>query len=102
VFVAINGRDDHGLEYVGDALDRGATTLIIDAPESLDAATLAREDVTTIIVDDARVAMAQMAIAMHGDPSRRVKLYGVTGTNGKTTTTWVLRQLLEAVGEREQ
>ena len=100
MFVAINGRDDHGLEYVGDALDRGATTLIIDAPESLDAATLAREDVTTIIVDDARVAMAQMAIAMHGDPSRRVKLYGVTGTNGKTTTTWVLRQLLEAVGER--
>jgi UDP-N-acetylmuramoyl-L-alanyl-D-glutamate--2,6-diaminopimelate ligase len=100
VFVAVNGRDDRGLEFVADAIERGATTLVVDAPERVDAAVLERDDITTLVAADARVTMAEMAIAIHGDPSRRMKLYGVTGTNGKTTTTYVLRQLLEAVGEK--
>lgn len=99
-FVAVNGRDDRGLEYVVDALDRGARTLVVDAPERLAEPVMRRDDITVAIVDDARVAMAEMANAQFDYPSRRLKLYGVTGTNGKTTTTYVLRQLLEALGEK--
>jgi UDP-N-acetylmuramoyl-L-alanyl-D-glutamate--2,6-diaminopimelate ligase len=110
LFVALNGRDDRGPEFVGAALDRGARILIVDAPEliaderindaRINGERAGDEAVTVVVVDDARVAMAEIAGEVHGYPSRRLKLFGVTGTNGKTTTTYVLRQLLEAAGEK--
>jgi UDP-N-acetylmuramoyl-L-alanyl-D-glutamate--2,6-diaminopimelate ligase len=100
VYVAVNGRDDRALEYVDAALERGAAMLVVDAPERVAASSLDRDDVTVLIVEDARRAMAEMANALHDHPSHRLKLFGVTGTNGKTTTTYVLRQLLGAAGER--
>jgi UDP-N-acetylmuramoyl-L-alanyl-D-glutamate--2,6-diaminopimelate ligase len=100
VYVAVNGRDDRALEYVGAAVARGATTIVVDEPGRLDEAALRGANLTVVVVDDARVAMAEMANALHDHPSRRLRLFGVTGTNGKTTTTYVLRQLLQAVGEK--
>ena len=100
LYVAINGRDDHALEYVEAAVEAGASVVVTDAPERIPPRILAGDDVTVVVVDDARRAMAEMALLMHGNPERRLRLLGVTGTNGKTTVTYLLRQLLEACGER--
>jgi UDP-N-acetylmuramoyl-L-alanyl-D-glutamate--2,6-diaminopimelate ligase len=100
LFVAVNGRDDHALEYVPAAINAGAVAIVTDAPERMPEELHHRDDITLIVVDDARRAMAQMAQAQFGFPARGLKLYGVTGTNGKTTTTYVLRQILEAAGRK--
>ncbi|HVZ37747.1 MAG TPA: UDP-N-acetylmuramoyl-L-alanyl-D-glutamate--2,6-diaminopimelate ligase [Candidatus Kapabacteria bacterium] len=100
LFVAVNGPDDRGIEFTKAAILAGAAAVITDAPEQMPADALRDNDVTLIVVPDARKAMAQMAHALAGYPARHLKLIGVTGTNGKTTATFVLRQLLNACGER--
>jgi UDP-N-acetylmuramoyl-L-alanyl-D-glutamate--2,6-diaminopimelate ligase len=100
LFVAVNGRDDRGVEFVPAAIDAGAGVIVSDVPERMPVALLDANDVTLVVVQDARLAMAQMADHLFDYPARRLKLYAVTGTNGKTTTTYVLRQLLEALGEK--
>ena len=100
VYVAVSGRDDHGPEYIGAALEAGAAILVVDDEAHLDDAARQRDDLTILLVEDARIAMAELANALLDYPSRRLSLYGVTGTNGKTTTTYVLRQLLESSGQK--
>lgn len=100
VFIAVNGRDDHGIEYVGAAIAAGASVIVIDSPERVDDAILHNDDLTILLVEDARIAMAEISNALLENPSRRLALYAVTGTNGKTTTTYVLRQLLESSGRK--
>jgi len=100
VYVAVNGRDDHGLEYLPAAIEAGATIIVADAPERTAGILADRDDLTVVIVDDARQAMAEMASALFDYPSRKLKVFGVTGTNGKTTTAYMLLQLMEACGER--
>ncbi len=56
--------------------------------------------VPQVLVDDVRAAMAPLAAALHGHPSQRMAVVGITGTNGKTTTTFLLRSVLEAAGRR--
>jgi UDP-N-acetylmuramoyl-L-alanyl-D-glutamate--2,6-diaminopimelate ligase len=97
LFVAVNGPDDQGLTWVSQAIDKGASTLVVDEPGILPA--LAGTDVTIVVVEDARLAMAQMAHELAGYPARKLNVYGITGTNGKTTVACVLRQLLEACGQ---
>jgi len=97
LYVAVNGPDDRALAFIPMALANGATTLVTDAPESIE--TPMDDDITIIVVDDARHAMAQMAHRMAGYPARKLNIYGVTGTNGKTTVAFVLKQLLEACGK---
>lgn len=99
LYVAVADRDDHGLEFLLPAVAAGATIVVADAPERIPAGILGK-DLTLVLVEDARRAMAEMAHALFGNPAGSLKLYGVTGTNGKTTVTYVLRQLLEACGER--
>ena len=94
LYVAINGRDDHGVEFIDSAMEAGATTLVVDDAEHI-SEEIAAEDMTIVIVEDARRAMAQMAAALNDFASRRLRILGITGTNGKTTTAWVLRQILE-------
>jgi len=100
LYVAINGRDDHGLEYVGAAIEAGAVVIVTDAPDRIPEHISSMGYITLVVVEDARRSMAEMAQALHDHPGRRLKLFGVTGTNGKTTVTYILRQLLEACGER--
>ncbi len=99
LFVAVADRDDHGPEFIPTAVEAGATVIVSDAPEHIPGG-LSNDDVTLVVVDDARRAMAEMSHRMFDYPARRLKLYGVTGTNGKTTVSYVLHQLLDACGER--
>ena len=93
VFVAIPGYHADGHRFIGDALARGAGAVVHEARTAPD------PRATFVRVPDSRLALARLATAFYGDPSRQLRLIGVTGTNGKTTTTYLLRAVLEAWGE---
>ena len=78
---------DDGVQYVNEAIANGATSLLVDRP-------LADVSVPQCIVPDVRSAFSRLCEALAGDLSRRLDVVGVTGTNGKTTTTWLIRSLL--------
>ncbi|HZK06547.1 MAG TPA: UDP-N-acetylmuramoyl-L-alanyl-D-glutamate--2,6-diaminopimelate ligase [Actinomycetaceae bacterium] len=92
-FVAIRGARVDGHTFADDAARRGAIAVIGEGPP---------EGWTTplpyILVDDARAALADAAAVLAGDPSKRLDVVGVTGTDGKTTTSWIIRYLLRAAG----
>lgn len=100
MYVAINGRDDHGLKFATEAITAGAKIIVTDASDSLPAEIRDNQSITLVVVDDARAAMGEMVNRLYNYPAHRLKLFGITGTNGKTTTAWLLVQLLQAAGER--
>ena len=94
LFVAIKGLTMDGHRFVEDVMRRNATGVIseMDAPENFEGVWLK--------VSDARLALAKAAAIVHGDPSEELKLVGITGTNGKTTTTYLILALAEANNEK--
>jgi UDP-N-acetylmuramoyl-L-alanyl-D-glutamate--2,6-diaminopimelate ligase len=88
VFVAVRGARYDGLDYAADAVRRGAVAVVADRPAP------APTPVAWIAVGDARKALARMAARLHGDPAEKLVLAGVTGTNGKTSTTTLLEAIL--------
>ncbi len=92
VFVAVPGRRFDGADFAGEAAGRGAA-LVVAEVEPRAAATC-----PWVRVPDARAALAALAAAFHGDPSRDLQVVGVTGTNGKTTTTYLLESIFEHAG----
>jgi UDP-N-acetylmuramoyl-L-alanyl-D-glutamate--2,6-diaminopimelate ligase len=90
LFVARRGVTTDGAQYVADALARGATSVLVDR------STAAGAQVPTIIVDDAMEGLALAAAAIYGHPSFALEVVGVTGTNGKTTTTHLVRNAIDA------
>jgi UDP-N-acetylmuramyl-tripeptide synthetase len=94
LFVAVRGLTTDGHRFVEDVMRRGAVGVIseLDQPENFQGAWLK--------VADARRALAQAAAIINGNPSRNLKLVGITGTNGKTTTTYLVFALAEANGEK--
>jgi len=92
LFVAIPGFNQDGHEFLAEAAARGAVAAIIsrDIPVP--------EQLTSILVTDSRRALAALAEKFFDYPSRQLRLIGVTGTNGKTTTTWLIDSLLRAAG----
>jgi UDP-N-acetylmuramoyl-L-alanyl-D-glutamate--2,6-diaminopimelate ligase len=92
LFVAIPGFRRNGLDLVPEALARGARAIVAEAiPPGVDSAPL-------VLVPSARAALADLAAAFHGHPSRRLSVVGITGTDGKTTTAHLLSAILEARG----
>lgn len=88
-FVAIKGEHSDGHEFVGDAVMRGATAIICEDE------VMVPRHVATLRVPDSRIALAQLACAFHGNPSSYLRMFGVTGTNAKTSVTHILRHLLK-------
>lgn len=91
LFVAIAGSRDEGGKYAGAALAKGAVGIVSGTPLRDYAKSL-------ILVKDARRTLACLAAALNGWPARTLHVYGITGTNGKTTTAWLLREMLRAGG----
>ncbi len=91
LFCCLPGARRDGHEFAADARAAGAVALLVER-------VLPDIDLPQIVVADARSAMAPLAAAVHGDPSRVLDVVGVTGTNGKTTTTYLVRSALEAGG----
>jgi UDP-N-acetylmuramoyl-L-alanyl-D-glutamate--2,6-diaminopimelate ligase len=96
LFCCVPGATSDGHAFAADAVRAGAVALIVERP--LDEASLPRS-VTQIRVAQVRAAMARAAAACWGHPSRTLTVAGVTGTNGKTTTTYLLRNILDEAGE---
>jgi UDP-N-acetylmuramoyl-L-alanyl-D-glutamate--2,6-diaminopimelate ligase len=90
LFFCVPGFKADGHDFAPDAVDRGAVALVVQRPLGL--------GVPEIVVDDVRSAMGPAAARFHGDPTADLRVVGVTGTNGKTTTTFLIRELLEAAG----
>ncbi|MBA2626116.1 MAG: UDP-N-acetylmuramoyl-L-alanyl-D-glutamate--2,6-diaminopimelate ligase [Acidimicrobiia bacterium] len=90
LFCCVPGSHHDGHDHAPEAVDRGARALLCQRPLDL--------GVPELRVADVRSAMGPAAAAVHGHPDRSLDLVGVTGTNGKTTTTWLLQAVLEAAG----
>src|SRR5918996_4933442 len=92
LFFCVPGFTRDGHDFAPDAVARGAAALVVQRPLDL--------GVPEVVVDDVRAAMAVAAARLHGDPTARLRVVGITGTNGKTTTAFIVRSLLEAAGIR--
>jgi UDP-N-acetylmuramoyl-L-alanyl-D-glutamate--2,6-diaminopimelate ligase len=97
LFVALPGRRTDGKRFVREAVAKGAAAVAIESGADRDPA---REPTLGLEIDDLTRACGPIAAAVYGDPSRLLTLVGVTGTNGKTSCTYLLESILSAAGER--
>ena len=93
LFIAVKGERVDGHGFVEQAVQAGAVAVIAQAP-------VASGPLPLVLVADSRKALGLLGSRFHGDPSARLKMIGVTGTNGKTTTTYLCKALLEGTGRR--
>ncbi|KJR42431.1 UDP-N-acetylmuramyl tripeptide synthetase [Candidatus Magnetoovum chiemensis] len=94
MFFAIKGERTNGHSFIADAINRGARIIIYD--EDITTEHYQKEDVLFIKVEDARLALAHISAAFFGEPTKDVKLIGITGTNGKTTTSYIIKNILDS------
>lgn len=92
VFVCISGAVFDGHGYVKDAIDKGSVAIVAEKEVTV------QDGVTLIIVSNARLALACMSAAYFDYPASKLKTIGITGTKGKTTTTYMVRSILESAG----
>jgi UDP-N-acetylmuramoyl-L-alanyl-D-glutamate--2,6-diaminopimelate ligase len=93
IFVALRGAKVNGTQFLEQAIASGAEAVVSETEEL-------RTRATNVTVADARIALADLAAALFQHPARALKIAGVTGTNGKTTTTFLLKQICEATMHR--
>jgi UDP-N-acetylmuramoyl-L-alanyl-D-glutamate--2,6-diaminopimelate ligase len=92
VFVCMPGAVTDGHKYIPDVLAKGATAVVVERPVEVP------ENVTVLLVDNARLALAELSAAWFGHPAEKLTTIGITGTKGKTTTTYMIRGILEKSG----
>jgi UDP-N-acetylmuramyl-tripeptide synthetase len=93
LFVAISGLQADGHDYINLAIQKGALAVVVQKP-------IVKDDATIIRVTDTRRALAQLAARFYGNPSEKTVVIGITGTNGKTTTTYLIESILAQAGRR--
>lgn len=98
IFVAIKGFNTDGHNYIIDAINKGAEAIILDNNNVVPEEVFIHRNVTKILVRDTRIALAELSKGFYKDPSSKIKLIGVTGTNGKTTTTWLIKSIFDYAG----
>ena len=99
LFVAIIGFETDGHKYIKQAIENGASAIMIQEGAKISKADI-NDDVTIIMAPDTRIATAKMACNYYKNPSTKFKLIGITGTKGKTTTTFMIKSILEAQGKK--
>ena len=94
IFVAVAGLNVDGRDFVPKAIENGAKVVVAEQEVTVP------DDVALLIVDDSRVLLNKLALAALGDPQKKLRFIGVTGTNGKTTVTTLVYQVLTSLGEK--
>src|SRR5213079_253253 len=93
LFIAVRGEKSDGHQFIEQAVEKGATVVVTEREVQSPRA-------TCVVVENTRSAMADLAATFYEHPARRLKLAAVTGTNGKTTTTFLLKHICEKAGLR--
>lgn len=97
LFIALRGQHANGHAFLRDAVQQGAIAVVVEESAGL---TRLETEVPVVCVKDSRAALSRLAQQFYGDPSSRLCLIGVTGTNGKTTVTYLIHSILKAAGHR--
>ena len=92
LFFCVPGERADGHELAWEAIERGAVALVVERPLDV--------DVPQLVIENVRAAMAVAADVFFGEPTKELEVAGVTGTNGKTTTTFLLHAMLDAAGRK--
>src|SRR5438067_12550102 len=93
LFVALRGEKADGHEFIGAAIEKGASVIVTEREEQ-------HPRVTCLLVENTRNALADLSANFYGHPARKLRLAAVTGTNGKTTTTFLIKHICEKAGLR--
>src|ERR1700745_1268490 len=93
LFAALRGEKTDGHQFTGQAIDKGASVIVAERENNDPRA-------TCLVVENTRSALADLSAAFYGHPERKLKLAAVTGTNGKTTTTFLIKHICEKAGLR--
>lgn len=99
VFVAIKGFNVNGHDYIAQAVQKGAKAVVVQDGEKIKKSDF-NEDTVIVVAPDTRIALAKMSANFFGNPTRKLKTIGVTGTKGKTTTTYMIKEILEKAGHK--
>ena len=94
LFVAVKGLSVDGHAFIKDVISKGAAGVVTEKAVDV------QNEITVIEVDDSRDALALMSAAFYRDPSKKLSLIGITGTNGKTTTSYITKNILEVWGKK--
>ena len=100
VFIAIKGFKLDGHSFILDAIDKGAIAIILENNEVIPEVIFDHSGVAKILVNDSREALAKSSNLFFDEPSKKLKVIGITGTNGKTTTAFLLKNILEEAGNK--
>ncbi len=95
LFVALKGDKTHGAKYVSEAIKNGAVSVLTD-PEG--SGLINDAQISQLISDNPRQILGELSAQIYGNPSKKLKVFGITGTNGKTTTAWLIKTGLEKCG----
>ena len=95
IFVALKGTSFDGHHFINDAISRGAKVIIVNKKSAV-----LPSDVGEIVVENTRDALHVIAAEFYGHPSKKLKVVGITGTNGKTTTSFIIKHILETYGNK--
>jgi len=98
VFVAMKGFNSDGHRFILDAINKGAIAVILEDSNTVPDEIFIHNRVAKICVRDSRLALAQASNYYYRGPSQKLKLIGITGTNGKTTTTYFIKSIIEQMG----
>ncbi len=98
IFVAVKGYNNDGHKFILDALNKGAIAVVLEDKNAVPDEMFIHESKAKIVVHNSRIALAELSNYLFKEPSKKLKLIGITGTNGKTTTSYFLKNIFETAG----